>query len=60
MPGDVLTIESANQAALEIFNILSDHDLLRAGGVTVSEPNASIRKEASRAIEEEGNDAIWE
>ncbi|HEV7436257.1 MAG TPA: DUF389 domain-containing protein [Pseudorhizobium sp.] len=58
--GDVLTIEAANQASLEIFNILSDHDLLRRGAVTVSEPNATIRVEASRSIDEEGNDAIWE
>src|SRR5690606_25230278 len=51
---------AANQAIVEILNILSDLDLLRAGAVSISEPNATIHAEASGPIGEEGNDAIWE
>ena len=58
--GDVLTIEAANQASTEILNILSDLDLLRTGAVSIGEPNATVRAEASGPINEEGNDAIWE
>jgi hypothetical protein len=58
--GDVLTIEAANQASGEIVNILDDLDMLRAGAVTISEPNATVAADAARAIDEEGNDAIWE
>jgi hypothetical protein len=58
--GDIVTVEAANHSAIEILNILSDLDLLHSGAVTISEPNASIRSDASRSINEEGNDAIWE
>lgn len=58
--GDVLTIEAANQASTEIVNVLSELDLLHTGAVTISEPNATIRADAAEAINEEGNDAIWE
>ena len=34
--------------------------MLCAGAVSIGEPNATIRAEASRPISEEGNDAIWE
>lgn len=59
-PGDILTVEAANQASREIVNLLSDLDLLRAGAVTISEPNATIPGGSAPAISEEGNDAIWE
>ena len=58
--GDVLMIEAANQASSEILIMLSDLGLLRTGAVSISEPNATIRAEASQPISEEGNDAIWE
>lgn len=58
--GDVVTIEAANQSSIEIVNVLADLDLLRSGALTISEPNATIRSDASRSIDEEGNDAVWE
>lgn len=58
--GDVVIIEAANQASEEILNTLSDLGLLHSGAVSISEPNASIRTNAATAINEEGNDAIWE
>lgn len=58
--GDVLSVEAANQIGTEILNILSDLDLLHDGAVSIGEPNAAIRAQASRPINEEGNDAIWE
>lgn len=58
--GDILTVEAANQASIELVNILSDLDLIRTGAVTISEPNATIRAAAAQPIEEEGNEAIWE
>ena len=58
--GDVLMIEAANQASSEILNILADLDLLHSGAVSISEPNATIPAKASRTIDEEDNEAVWE
>lgn len=58
--GDVLVIDTTNQDSTEIVNILSDMNFLRSGAVTISEPNALVRDDEARAIDEEGNDAVWE
>ena len=58
--GDVLIIEAANQVAGDILNLFRELDLLHSGAVSISEPNATIRAQASKTISEEGNDAIWE
>lgn len=59
-PGDILTVEAANRTSREIVNLMSDLDLLRAGAVTISEPNATIPGGSAPSLHEEGNDAIWE
>ena len=58
--GDVLMIEAANQASTEILNMLNNFDLLHGGVVSITEPNATIPAKASRTIDEEDNDAVWE
>lgn len=58
--GDVLSIDTTNQDSSEVVNILSDMDLLRSGAVTISEPHALIMADEAKAINEEGNDAVWE
>jgi hypothetical protein len=58
--GDVLMVEAANQASGKILNLMREHGLLRTGAVSISEPNATIRADASGPLDEEGNDAIWE
>ncbi|MFC7704217.1 DUF389 domain-containing protein [Plastorhodobacter daqingensis] len=58
--GDILTLEVANQTSARIVNILDELGLLHAGAVSIGEPNATIRADAARSINEEGNDAIWE
>lgn len=59
-PGDIITVEAANRASREIVNLMSELDLLRAGAVTISEPNATIPPGSSPSLHEEGNDAVWE
>jgi hypothetical protein len=58
--GDILTLEAANQTGCEIVKLLDELRLLERGAVSIGEPNATIRAEAARSLDEEGNDAVWE
>jgi len=58
--GDIVTVEASNRASRKIVNLMSELDLLRAGAVTISEPNATIPPGSAPSLHEEGNDAVWE
>ncbi len=58
--GDILMVDVANDAAIEIVTLLRDVGLLDKGAVTISEPTALVRENEARAINEEGNEAVVE
>ena len=59
-PGDIVSIDATNEAALAIMKLLDEKNVLESGSVTLSEPTAIIAPPHLAKLERQGNEGAWE
>lgn len=59
-PGDVVSIDATNEAALAVMALLTEMGVLDKGSVTLSEPSAVISVGDLRELDRQGNEGVWE
>ena len=59
-PGDVLTIQSTNDAMREVLGVLDELEVTSGGSITTSEPRSIISPEHQGLIDWETNETIWD
>ncbi|WP_372617487.1 DUF389 domain-containing protein [Falsiroseomonas sp.] len=59
-PGDVVSIDATNEAALAILGMLDEAGVFEEGSVTLGEPTAIIAPRHLQELDRQGNEAAWE
>lgn len=58
-PGDVLTLQTTNDAARTVVQLLSELGMMESG-VTISKPQSLISQAYVKQIDHEGDETVWE
>lgn len=59
-PGDIVTIQTSNDAVRPVVNILKDLDAHNAGSILTSAPNSIISPQHQTLLNQESNETIWD
>lgn len=59
-PGDVLTIDTTNDAARRVFAVLDELEVMEVASVRTSEPRCLLSRPCRRRLESESNETVWE
>jgi hypothetical protein len=59
-PGDIVTIQTSNDAARPVVDVLKDLDAHNAGSILTSAPNSIISPQHQNQLNQESNETIWD
>jgi hypothetical protein len=59
-PGDILSIQTTNDASREVIALLAELDVLSSGSIVTSEPRSIISPEHQLRINRETNETVWD